>query len=114
MKTISLLGSTGSIGTQTLDIVKSNSSSFRVAGLTCNGNISLLKRQILEFKPEAVAVFDAEKADVMVDEFKADVPVYKGMEGLKKIAALGSCDTVVNALVGSIGVEPTIHAITRE
>lgn len=107
MKTISILGSTGSIGTQTLDIVKVHSNEFKVIGLTANKNIELLKKQIEEFNPEAVAVMDEEKAD----ELKAGIPVYKGMDGLIKIAKLENSDTIINSLVGSIGVLPTIEAI---
>jgi len=58
MKKLTILGSTGSIGTQTLDIVKNNSDEFKVVGLTTNKNIELLKKQIIEFKPEAVAVME--------------------------------------------------------
>ena len=112
MKSISILGSTGSIGTQTLDVVKSNAESLKVVGLSCFGNVSLLKEQILAFKPEAVAVFDAAKADELTDELKGDVPVYKGMAGMKRVGSLDGCGTMVNALVGSIGVEPTVHAIS--
>ena len=107
MKKISILGSTGSIGTQTLEIVRKFPNEFKIAGLTTNKNIELLKKQIKEFKPAAVAVMDEEKAD----ELKADVDVYKGMGGLIKIAKLSEADTVVNSLVGSIGVLPTIRAI---
>ena len=107
MKTLSILVSTGSIGTQTLEIVKQHSKEFKIIGLTTNKNIELLKKQIRESKPEAVAVMDEEKAD----ELKTDVPVYKGMQGLIKIAKLSNADTVVNSLVGSIGVLPTIEAI---
>lgn len=107
MKHLSILGSTGSIGTQTLEIVKQHPNEFKIIGLTTNKNIELLKKQIEEFKPEAVAVMDEEKAD----ELKTDVPVYKGMQGLIKIAKLSNANTVVNSLVGSIGVLPTIEAI---
>lgn len=106
-RALSILGSTGSIGKQTLDIVRKFPNEFKVVGLSCNSNIELLKRQIKEFKPKIAAVFDEEKAD----ELKADIPVYKGMEGLLKIASLGEADTVVNSLVGSIGVLPTVKAI---
>ncbi|MBI2134782.1 1-deoxy-D-xylulose-5-phosphate reductoisomerase [Candidatus Woesearchaeota archaeon] len=109
MKKLSILGSTGSIGTQTLDIVKSNPSEFKIAGLTTNKNIELLKKQIIEFKPEAAAVMDREKADLLKE--KADIDVYSGIDGIIKIAKLNDSDTVVNALVGSIGVLPTIEAI---
>ena len=106
-KTLSILGSTGSIGTQTLDIVKKFPEHYKIVGLTCNSNIELLKKQIEEFKPELVAVFDEEKAD----QLKVDIPVYKGMEGLLKVASFGEVHTVINSLVGSIGVLPTIKAI---
>jgi len=109
MKNISILGSTGSIGTQTLEIVKKNSKEFKIAGLTVNNNIELLKKQILEFKPEAVAVMDEEKADEL--KKSVDINVYSGIEGIIKIATLDGADTVVNSLVGSVGVRPTIEAI---
>ncbi len=107
MKSISILGSTGSIGTQALDVIKNNPSEFKVKSLSCNGNIELLQKQISEFKPEVACVFDEEKADLL----KVDVPVYSGMEGLIKLAKLDSADTVLNSLVGSIGVMPTVEAI---
>ncbi len=72
-KQLSILGSTGSIGTQTLDIVRKFPEQFKVVGLSCNSNIELLRKQIEEFKPKIVAVFDEEKAD----ELKVDIPVYK-------------------------------------
>ncbi len=106
-KTLSILGSTGSIGTQTLDIVRRFPDRFKVAGLTCHSNIELLKKQIEEFNPSVVAVYDEEKADLL----SVDIPVFKGMEGLLKVASFGETHTVVNSLVGSIGVLPTIKAI---
>ena len=109
MKKLSILGSTGSIGTQTLDIVKNNPKEFKITGLTTNKNIELLKKQIIEFKPEAVAVMDREKAGLLKE--KTGVNVYSGIEGIVKISKLNNADTVVNALVGSIGVLPTIEAI---
>jgi len=109
MKSLSILGSTGSIGTQTLDIVKNNPSEFKVVGLTTNKNIELLKKQIDEFKPEAVGVMDNEKADELKQN--VDVNVYSGMDGIIKVATLNESDTVVNSLVGSIGVKPTVEAI---
>ena len=109
MKSISILGSTGSIGTQTLDIARNNPNEFKLAGLTTNKNIDLLKKQIIEFEPEAVAVMDEEKADLLKED--ADINVYSGIGGIIKIATLNEADTVVNSLVGSIGVRPTIEAI---
>ena len=112
MKKLSILGSTGSIGTQTLEIVKNNPSEFRVAGLTTNNNIELLKKQIQEFKPIAVAVMDEEKADFLKGDI--NINVYSGIGGIIKIAKLNEVDTVVNSLVGSIGVKPTIEAIKNK
>lgn len=112
MKIISILGSTGSIGTQTLDIVKNNPNEFKVVGLTTNKNIELLKKQIIEFKPEAVAVMDEEKADLLKKD--VDLNVYSGIDGIIKIATLNEVNTVVNSLVGSIGVKPTIEAIKNK
>jgi len=112
MKNISILGSTGSIGTQTLDIVKNNSDEFKIIGLTTNTNIELLKKQIIEFKPEVVAVMDNKKADELKQN--VDINVYSGIEGIIKIATLDGADTVVNSLVGSIGVKPTIEAIKNK
>ncbi|MBW2974284.1 1-deoxy-D-xylulose-5-phosphate reductoisomerase [Candidatus Woesearchaeota archaeon] len=110
-KILSILGSTGSIGTQTLDIARRFPEHFKVAALSCNSNIELLKEQIDEFKPKIVAVFDEAKADELKDRLKVKVPIYKGMEGLLKVAVLGEAHTVVNSLVGSIGVLPTVKAI---
>ena len=117
MKNLSILGSTGSIGTQTLEIVKNNPREFKVIGLTANNNIELLKKQIIEFKPEAVAVMEKEKADLLNDLLKKeniDIDVYSGIDGIIKIATLNNADTVVNSLVGSIGVKPTIEAIKNK
>ncbi|MDA1197128.1 MAG: 1-deoxy-D-xylulose-5-phosphate reductoisomerase [Nanoarchaeota archaeon] len=111
MKSISILGSTGSIGVQTLDVIKSNSSEFRVAGLSCGKNIDLLREQIAAYSPEVVAVADGEAADRLIDSLKADIDVLKGALGVTKIALLDSADTVVNSLVGSSGVVPTLRAI---
>ena len=107
VKSLSILGSTGSIGAQTLDVVRKFPDEFKIIGLTTNKNTGLLKKQIEEFKPEAAAVMDKEKAD----ELKADIPIYKGIDGLIKIAKLSQADTVVNSLVGSVGVLPTVEAI---
>jgi 1-deoxy-D-xylulose-5-phosphate reductoisomerase len=112
MKSLSILGSTGSIGTQTLDIVKNNPDEFKIIGLTTNNNVDILKKQIDEFKPEAVAVMDNKK----VDELKKDIDtnVYSGIDGIIKVATLSDADTIVNSLVGSIGVRPTIEAIKNK
>lgn len=109
MKHLSILGSTGSIGTQTLEIVKEFSNEFKVVGLTANKNSDLLLKQIKEFKPKAVAIMDKSKADDLLNF--GTCQVYSGVEGLNRIATLQEADTVVNALVGSAGIEPTYNAI---
>ena len=108
MKRIVILGSTGSIGTQTLDIVRQHPDKFKVVGLTANNNIEKLREQIEEFKPEAVCVTDMEKAELL----KTNVSLHRGEEGLKHIATLDS-DLLINSLVGSAGLIPTLEAIKR-
>lgn len=108
MKRIAILGSTGSVGTQVLDIVRQHPDKFKVMGLTAHQNIEKLQEQIAEFKPEAVCITDLEKAE----SFKTDVVLYKGEEGLKEIAVLDS-DLLINALVGSSGLIPTLEAIKK-
>ncbi len=112
MKNLSILGSTGSIGTQTLDIVKRHPNEFKIIGLTTNTKIDLIKKQIEDFSPVAVGVMNEERADEL--KSKIDIPVYSGIDGLIKIAALNEADTVVNSLVGSVGVMPTIKAIKNK
>jgi len=112
MKKISILGSTGSIGTQTLDIIRSYPTEFKVVGLTANSNIDLLEKQISEFSPEAVAVFNPEKADEL--KKKVDIEVLTGIEGLNKIATLEEADTVLTSVVGSVGLIPTLKAIKKQ
>ncbi|HEY2810502.1 MAG TPA: 1-deoxy-D-xylulose-5-phosphate reductoisomerase [Rhabdochlamydiaceae bacterium] len=108
MKRIVILGSTGSIGTQTLDIVRQYPDQFKVVGLTAHTRIERLKEQVEEFHPEAICITDEEQADL----FQADTAVYKGEEGLRTIATL-DCDLLINALVGSAGLIPTLEAIRK-
>lgn len=112
MKYIAVLGSTGSIGTQTLDIVREHSDYLRVAVLAVAGNIELLEKQIREFSPKLVCVYDENKAKQLRESIK-DLPVkvVTGMEGLLECATEPSVDTVVTAMVGMIGIRPTIEAI---
>ena len=110
IKSITLLGSTGSIGTQTLDIARRFN--FKVNVLTANKNIDLLEKQTREFKPEFVCVFNEKYAN----EFKlrvADisVKVVSGIDGLCEAAAFEKSDIVVNAVVGMVGLKPTLEAI---
>ena len=108
MKSIVLLGSTGSIGTQTLDVIAAYPEKFRVKALVCAKNTQLLKEQIDRFRPEAVAVEDADKAKLLRSLVK--IPVLEGRSGVMQIASM-KADITLNALVGIGGLEPTLAAI---
>ena len=111
MKKISILGSTGSIGTQTLDIVRINND-VEVVALSAHKNIDLLEKQIREFKPKVVAIWEEADAKILSDKVKdLNVKVSFGMEGLIEVATVCNADIVVTAVVGMIGIEPTIAAI---
>ncbi|WP_418750441.1 1-deoxy-D-xylulose-5-phosphate reductoisomerase [Frisingicoccus sp.] len=112
MKKISLLGSTGSIGTQTLDVVRRYRENFQVTALAAATNIDRLEEQIREFRPKMAAVFDADKA-LELKRRMEDLPVevVSGMEGLMAAATEESADIVLTAVVGMIGIRPTIAAI---
>ena len=110
MKRISILGSTGSIGTQCLDVISGNRDSICVAALSCSMSIELLCRQIEEFSPVAVCV--AEEADAAeLSKKYSGIEFFHGDEGLRAIAAMEDCDMVVNSLMGMRGLEPTMAAI---
>ena len=111
MKYITILGSTGSIGTQTLDVVRSNKD-IKVVALGAGSNIKLLEQQIREFKPEIVSVWDEEKAKQLKENIQdLDTKVVSGMEGLIEISTIETVEIVVTAIVGMIGIRPTISAI---
>ncbi|WIF94674.1 1-deoxy-D-xylulose-5-phosphate reductoisomerase [Caminicella sporogenes] len=112
MKRISILGSTGSIGTQTLDIVRNNPDLFKVIAISGNTNIELLRKQIEEFKPKYVAVYDKKNAQKLKEIVKNDeVEILAGLEGLNAIAIIDEVDVVVTSVVGNIGLLPTFNAI---
>lgn len=111
MKNITILGSTGSIGTQTLEVVREQKD-IKVVALSAKSNIELLEEQIKEFSPEIVAVWDMEKAAQLQQKVaELDVKVVSGITGLIQISTLAKIDTVVTAVVGMIGLRPTIAAI---
>ncbi len=112
-KNISILGSTGSIGTQALDVVRAlGSENIKVHGITGNNNIDLLEKQALEFKPEIVAVMDEDKAFELKKRLKSEnINVLGGMEGLIKTATMDNIETVLTSVVGNVGLEPTMEAI---
>lgn len=111
MKSISILGSTGSIGTQTLDVIRNHKEKFNVVGLSAFKNIDELEEQIYEFNPEIVAVFDCEKAKTLSNRINKNVKIVSGIDGLIEVAILNSANIVVTSVVGSIGLIPTLEAI---
>ena len=111
MKKISILGSTGSIGTQTLEVVRENGD-ISVLGLAAGNNIDLLENQIREFHPEKAAVWSEERAkELRLRIADTDTKVCSGMDGLIEIAVMEGAQMVVTAIVGMIGIRPTMEAI---
>ena len=111
MKKTGSLGSTGSIGTQTLEVVRDNDD-IQVAGLAAGSNIELLEKQIREFKPEMVSVMDEAGAkDLAVRIRDTTTRVSMGMDGMLELAALADMEMLVTAVVGMIGIRPTMEAI---
>ena len=106
-KRIVILGSTGSIGTQTLDVIRQYKDKFEVVGLACNSNILLLQKQIEEFKPKYVAISDEKAAERMP---KGDYTIFDGEMATISICTV-DCDIILNSLVGIDGLAPTITAI---
>ena len=112
MKQIVILGSTGSIGTNTLDIVAKFPDRFRIAGLTAGSNVDKLEEQIRTFKPEAVALSDPKAAEALRVRCKGQpVRILSGVEGLSEVARLPQADLVISAIVGGAGLVPTLAAI---
>lgn len=111
MKKIAILGSTGSIGTQTLEIVRANGD-IEVTALAAGSNIKLLEQQIREFKPYLVCIWDERKADELrIKTADLQVKIVSGMEGLLEVATEPESEILVTALVGMIGIRPTIAAM---
>ena len=112
MKSIIILGSTGSIGTNTLDIVQRFPDEFRVIGLTGGGNIDKLEEQMRTFKPKAVAV-STESSAAALRTRCADlsIDILAGEEGLAQVAAMPGAELVISAIVGAAGLVPTLAAI---
>ena len=111
MKKIAILGSTGSIGTQTLEIVRNNGD-LEVTALAAGNNIDLLERQIREFRPKLAAVWKEERAAELKSRVRdMDIEIVSGMDGLLSVAAVPESEILVTAIVGMIGILPTIEAI---
>jgi 1-deoxy-D-xylulose-5-phosphate reductoisomerase len=112
MKNIAVLGSTGSIGTQTLDIVRNNTDELKIKVLAAGSNVELIEKQIREFKPEIAVLYNAEKAnELKIKIADTGVKVLSGMDGMIEAATFDDVDTVVTSMVGMIGIKPTIAAI---
>jgi len=109
MKNLTILGSTGSIGTQTLDIVKRFPDRFNIISLVAHRNIQLLKDQIKKYKPEFVVVSNERNAEILSKE--VDIEVLAGEKNIVRAAIDHRVDMVVNSLVGKSGLLPTIEAI---
>ena len=111
MKKIAILGSTGSIGSQTLEIVREQKD-IEVTAVAAGGNLSLLERQIREFRPRIAAIWEEEKAkELRIRTADFSVKIVSGMEGLLEVAAMPETETLVTAVVGMLGIRPTIAAI---
>lgn len=111
MKNVIILGSSGSIGTQTLDVIRAYPEEFNVVALAVNNNIDVLAGQIKEFSPEMVCVYDEKRAADLKKTVGNSVEVVSGMEGLAACAVMDGADIVVCAVVGMIGVRPVVEAI---
>ncbi|KKO90461.1 MULTISPECIES: 1-deoxy-D-xylulose-5-phosphate reductoisomerase [Sphingobacterium] len=111
-KGIAILGATGSIGTQALDVIRAFPNTFEAIVLTCGSNATLLVQQALEFKPKAVVVTDPQQYNQVQDALKGhDIAVLLGEAGLVEVVQLEEVDIVLNAIVGSAGLKPTVKAI---
>ena len=112
MRRIVLLGSTGSIGTQTLDVVRNNPEELEVIGLAANRRVEDVEAQVREFKPRYVCMYDEQAAkELQIKIQDTGIKVLSGMEGLLEIVSVPEADTVLTAVVGMIGIQPTIRAI---
>ncbi|MCD8152714.1 MAG: 1-deoxy-D-xylulose-5-phosphate reductoisomerase, partial [Clostridiales bacterium] len=111
MKTIAILGSTGSIGTQTLDVIRQHRKDFRVSALSAGNNTDLLEKQMREFHPALVSVATEEKArELRVKTADLNIEITYGMEGLLAVAEQAESDILVTAVVGMMGIRPTMAA----
>ena len=111
MKKIAVLGSTGSIGTQTLDVAREQGD-LEIVALSCGGNIRLMEEQMREFRPKLVSVWDEADAKALRENTKdLDIKIMAGMDGLLEVATIPESEILVTAIVGMLGIRPTIAAI---
>ena len=112
MKKISLLGSTGSIGTNVLDVIERNPEKFQIVGMSAGNNVDLFANQIRKFKPRVVALFDTKKIPTLKELIAdLDIDILSGEEGTITVATLPEADVVVSGVMGSAGLLPAIHAL---
>ncbi len=112
MKKISLLGSTGSIGVNTLDVIERNPESFQILAMSAGSNVDLFAEQIRKFKPQVAALFDTKKIPALKERVAdLDVEILSGEEGSLSVATLPEVDVVVSGVVGSVGLLPAIEAL---
>ena len=112
MKKISLLGSTGSIGTNVLDVIERNPEQFQILGMSAGNNVDLFAKQIRKFKPRVVALFDTKKIPTLKERIAdLDIEILSGEEGTIAVATLPEADVVVSGVMGSAGLLPAIHAL---
>ncbi|TYS92015.1 1-deoxy-D-xylulose-5-phosphate reductoisomerase [Rossellomorea aquimaris] len=111
MKKISLMGATGSIGTQTLDVIREHPEEFKLTAMSVGRNIEEARKMILEFSPQLISVQRKEDAESLMIEMSSSVKVLYGEEGLVEVACHQDADVLVNAVLGSVGLYPTLQAI---
>ena len=112
MKKISLLGSTGSIGANVLDVIERNPEKFQIFGMSAGNNVDLFAKQIRKFKPRVVALFDTKKIPTLKEQIAdLDIEILSGEEGSIAVATLPEVDVVVSGVMGSAGLLPAIHAL---
>ena len=113
MKKLLILGSTGSIGVNTLDVVRKSGNKFEIFGLTANRNVDLLLEQVREFKPQVVVITDEEAARKFIEISGFQGEILTGADGLISVTQNGNYDILVASLVGFAGLAPTLEAIKR-
>lgn len=110
-KNISILGSTGSIGTQALEVIDKNQNLYKVRALSCNGQIDIIEKQVMKYKPKYICIYDENKYKEAKERLSSYTTVLTGMEGLLEIARDEDAEIVLTSMVGNIGLQPTIEAI---
>ncbi|MGL5426585.1 MAG: 1-deoxy-D-xylulose-5-phosphate reductoisomerase, partial [Cetobacterium sp.] len=113
MKNITILGSTGSIGTSALKVIEAKKEEFNVLGISGYSNFELLKEQIEKFNPKYICIGDENKAKELESIYPEKI-IYFGDEGLKTMGALDEADIVLTAISGAVGIEATVEAIKKE